>query len=373
MENIRKKLKEISKDPVLLVAFAVAVLSMAFVPPSRKYFNYIDFHVLSLLFTMMLVVGGLQKAGVFGCIVDFLLKFVHNTRVLAFVLIGVCFFCSMLITNDVALITFVPLGMMALAQTKQQKLLIPIVILQTVAANLGSMFTPLGNPQNLYLYSVSEMTMMQFMGIMAMPSMISFILLSICLLFIQSEEIQPSTEIKSKTEWRKLMPWCAMFLVCLFSVLRLIPYGIALVAVIAGVITFDRKILFSVDYGLLLTFVLLFIFIGNMKSISAISNTLSALVGGREIVAGILLSQIISNVPAAMLLSKFTINYSALLIGVNLGGLGTLIASMASVISYKLYASASDAQTGKYLVAFTGVNIFFLVILCGTMALFAGI
>lgn len=373
MDKIREKIMGISKDPVLLVAFAVAVLSMAFVPPSKSYFDYIDFHVLSLLFSMMLVVAGLQKAGVFGCIVDYLLKFVHNTRVLAFVLIGVCFFCSMLITNDVALITFVPLGMLALAQTKQQKLLIPIVILQTVAANLGSMFTPLGNPQNLYLYSVSEMTMGQFLGIMAMPSIISFILLAVCLLFIQPEEIQPSTEFKNKTEWRKLIPWCVMFLVCLLSVLRFIPYGIALMVVIAGVIVCDRKILFSVDYGLLFTFIFLFIFIGNMKNIPSISNALSALVGGREIVVGILLSQVISNVPAAMLLSKFTMNYSALLIGVNLGGLGTLIASMASVISYKLYASASGAQTGKYLAAFTGVNILFLGILCGTMGLIAGI
>lgn len=371
MEKVRKKLLEINKDPVLVVAFAVALFSMVFVTPSRNYLDYIDFHVLSLLFSMMLVVAGLQKAGVFECIVDYLLKYVHNTRVLAFVLIGVCFFCSMLITNDVALITFVPLGMLALAQTKQQKLLIPIVILQTVAANLGSMFTPLGNPQNLYLYSVSEMTMMQFLRIMAMPSILSFILLTVSLLFIHSEKIQPSVDTKEKTEWCKLIPWCVMFIVCLLSVLRLIPYGIALMAVIAGVIICDRKILFSVDYGLLLTFVFLFIFIGNMKNIPSISNALSALVGGREIVAGILLSQVISNVPAAMLLSKFTMNYSALLIGVNLGGLGTLIASMASVISYKLYASANGAQTGKYLAAFTGVNVLFLGILCSAMGLFA--
>lgn len=366
MEMIRKKL---GSDPVLLAAFVAGGISMVFVPPSKKYLEYIDFHVLSLLFIMMLVVAGLQKAGVFGFIIDYLLKFVHNTRVLAFVLIGVCFFCSMLITNDVALITFVPLGMLALKQTKKQKLLIPVIVLQTVAANLGSMFTPLGNPQNLYLYSVSEMSMGQFLATMAFPSAISFFVLCVCVLFIRSEPIQPSAECPKKTGSKKLIPWCAMFIVCLLSVLHTVPYGIALIIVLSGVLIFDRKILVSVDYGLLLTFLFLFVFIGNMKNVPFISNTLSALVGGRELAAGILLSQIISNVPAAMLLSKFTANFSALLIGVNLGGLGTLIASMASVISYKLYASASDGHTAKYLAVFTGINLFFLAILWGSMGL----
>ncbi len=373
MKKIIKKLFQLGSDPVLLAAFFAGVFSMIFVPPSKKYFEYIDFHVLILLFSMMLVVAGLQKAGLFGFIIDYLLKFVHSTRVLTFVLVGVCFFCSMLITNDVALITFVPLGMLALTQTKKQKLLIPVIILQTVAANLGSMFTPLGNPQNLYLYSISEMTMGQFLATMALPSAISFFVLSVCVLFIKSEPIRPSAESRKKTDCKNLIPWCAMFMICLLSVLRMIPYSFALIVVLSGVMFFDRKILLSVDYGLLLTFIFLFVFIGNIRNVPFISNTLSALVGGRELAAGILLSQIISNVPAAMLLSKFTLNYSALLIGVNLGGLGTLIASMASVISYKLYASASGAQTGKYLAAFTGVNLLFLVVLWGSIGFFTAI
>jgi len=358
-------------DPVLSAAMIAAVVSALFVPPSKEYFKYLDLRVICLLLSLMLVVAGLQKVGVFGLLIERLLKLVHNTRTLAVVLVGVCFFSSMLITNDVALITFVPLGMMMLTRTQKRKLLIPIIVLQTVAANLGSMLTPLGNPQNLYLYSIFNMTVWQFLRVMAVPSAISFLMLAAAILLIKPEVIEPRTELPSETAGlAEIIPWILLFMVCLLAVLCIIPYGIALAAVITGVVIFDRTILFRADYGLLLTFVFLFVLIGNIKSIPAVSTALSALVGGQELSVGILLSQVISNVPAAMLLSKFTANHSALLIGVNLGGLGTLIASMASVISYKLYASAAGAQTGKYLAVFTAVNLLFLGVLWGTMALY---
>ncbi|MDD3393135.1 MAG: SLC13 family permease [Anaerotignum sp.] len=362
MKNLKKRISGFLCDPVLLAAFVAAVISAQFVPPSKQYLGYLDLHVLSLLLSMMLVVAGLQKVGVFAVIIEHLLKFVHNTRMLALVLVGVCFFCSMLITNDVALITFVPLAIISLTQTEKQKRLIPVIILQTVAANLGSMLTPLGNPQNLYLYSISNMSIWKFLKTMAMPTAISLLMLLAAIFFIKPEHIQhiaqPQTEPIKK---EKLVPRSVLFMVCLLAVLRVIPYGIALLTVIASVIILDKKILVCVDYGLLLTFIFLFVFIGNIKNISVVSETLSALVGGRELTVGILLSQVISNVPAAMLLSKFTEDYSTLLVGVNLGGLGTLIASMASVISYKLYACVSGAQTGKYLAVFTAINLVFLI------------
>lgn len=362
MKEIRKF---ISGDPVLFAAFAVAIISALFVHPSRAYLAYLDLRVLSLLLSMMLVVAGFQRAGVFGFIITHLLKVVHNTRVLVFVLVGICFFSSMVITNDVALITFVPFSIMILMQTEKGKLMVPVIVLQTIAANLGSMFTPLGNPQNLYLYSISNMTMGQFLKIMALPSAISFLLLFVIIFFVKSEAIELHGEDIQGEQGKVGKPvlWCVLFFICLLAVLRVIPYGIALIVVLGGVLIFAGDILLRVDYGLLLTFIFLFIFIGNIRNIPAVSNILYELVRERELMVSILLSQIISNVPATMLLSKFTGNYSELLVGVNLGGLGTLIASMASVISYKVYASTRGAEPGKYFCVFTAMNLFFLGVL----------
>lgn len=373
-QKAKKALHDLFRDPVLFAAMAAAVISALFVPPSKEYFGYLDLRVLCLLLSLMLVVAGLKKVGVFGIAMERLLELVHSTRTLAVVLVGICFFSSMLITNDVALITFVPLGIMMLTRAQKQKLLIPIIVLQTVAANLGSMLTPLGNPQNLYLYSLSNMTTWQFLRVMAGPSAISLLMLAAMILLIKPEPVEALTDTSAETEGlKKALPWIILFIVCLLAVLRIIPYSLALVSVIAGVTIFDRTILFRADYSLLLTFAFLFVFIGNMKNLPAVSTALSAFVDGRELPIGILLSQVISNVPAAMLLSNFTSNYSALLIGVNMGGLGTLIASMASLISYKLYASMPDAQAGKYLVVFTVINFLFLGILWGATVLYTAI
>lgn len=369
--KVKKAIQYLNCDPVLFAGMIAATISALFVPPSRQYFEYLDMRVICLLFSLMLVVAGLRKTGALGILIKQLLKLVHNTRTLAFALVGICFFSSMLITNDVALITFVPLGIITLTQTRKQKLLLPVIILQTLAANLGSMLTPLGNPQNLYLYSISNMNFLQFLRLMAFPSAISFLLLFAAILLIKPEPIVSPAEPPMKTVGiGKSVQWILLFLVCLLAVLRIVPYGIAFAIVVAGVLILDHTILFCADYCLLLTFSLFFIFIGNIKNIPAVSAVLSTLIGGRELPAGILLSQIISNVPAVMLLSKFTANYPALLIGVNLGGLGTLIASMASLISYKLYASTAGARTGKYLAVFTAVNFSFLGVLWIATVLF---
>lgn len=359
-----------TRDPILFAAVISAVASAFFVPPSKEYLSYLDYRVLCLLLALMLVVAGLQKAGVFTVLIRELLKKVHNTRSLSAVLIGICFFASMLITNDVALITFVPLSLLILTQTGKQKLLIPVICLQTIAANLGSMLTPLGNPQNLYLYSLSDMSIGQFLTTMALPSAVSLLLLVGSLAFIKREPVSASSDTSVKPMGRfGVIMWVALFSVCLLAVVRIIPYYIALAVVIAAALITDRKLLLRADYSLLLTFTFLFIFIGNMKSIPAVSTTLSSIVNGRELSVGILLSQIISNVPAAMLLSGFTANLSELLIGVNLGGLGTLIASMASLISYKLYCVSEGARRSRYLLVFTALNLLFLGVLWAFMLL----
>lgn len=352
-------------DPVLSAALILAVISSFIVPPTPAYLGYIDFHVLALLLSLMLVVAGLQKSGAFTLLTDQLLKYVHSTRALAAVLVGVCFFTSMLITNDVALITFVPLSIMLLGREEDEKLLILVVVLQTIAANLGSGLTPLGNPQNLYLYSLSGMEIGEFLAVMLLPTLLSGVMLTAVILSIRADKIErPSSENENAAaSVSRFAPWLILFAVCLLSVLHVLHYVYMLAIVLVSVIFLDRSLLKKADYGLLLTFIGFFVFIGNVKNIPAVSDMLSSLVAGRELGVGIALSQVISNVPAAMLLSGFTTNYSDLLLGVNLGGLGTLIASMASMISYKIYAASPGAKAGKYFAVFTGLNVAFLVVL----------
>lgn len=358
-------------DPVLTAALLLAFLSSFLVPPSAEYIGYIDFHVLALLFSLMLVVAGLQKSGAFSLLTDCLLRSVRTARALAAVLVGVCFFTSMLITNDVALITFVPLAIMLLGGRENERLLMLVVVLQTIAANLGSGLTPLGNPQNLYLYSLSGMSLGDFLAVMLLPTLLSGVMLTAVILTIPQKPISgpQSQQDGRQVSLRAFLPWIILFGVCMLVVLHVIHYLAMLVIVSVAVCALDRSLLRKADYGLLLTFIGFFVFIGNMKNIPAVSEMLSGLVAGRELLVGVALSQIISNVPAAMLLSGFTTSFKDLLLGVNLGGLGTLIASMASMISYKLYAAAPGAKPGKYFVLFTVWNIVFLAILLLLMLL----
>ena len=355
----RLLLDAVRRDPILFAAALLALVSLFFVPPSAAYLDYIDFRTLALLLSLMLVVAGGQSCGAFELIVARLLGLVHTARALASVLVLVCFFSSMCITNDVALITFVPLAILLLTRTAQTKLLIPVIVLQTIAANLGSMLTPLGNPQNLYLYSLSGMSILPFLRTMALPCIKP---LPLC---------AGAADAREAPQWGKIALWCALFALCLMTVLHIVHYAAALAAVVIAVLIAQPKLLVKADYALLLTFVFFFIFIGNMKAIPLISQGLSGLVAGHELTLGILLSQVISNVPAAMLLGSFTHAYEPLLLGVNIGGLGTLIASMASMISYKFYAKTPGAHTGRYLLVFTGANILFLAILWLSVLLFA--
>ena len=365
----------VRKDPVLAIALLLAVGSSLIIPPSiGEFLGYIDFHVLALLYSLMLVVAGFQKSGAFTLLTDYLLSRVKTTRAVAGVLVGVCFFTSMLITNDVALITFVPLAVLLFGRKEHEKILMLVVVLQTIAANLGSSLTPLGNPQNLYLYSLSGMSLGEFLSVMFPPVLLSAILLAIAVWVIRPERLEKpvrDSQQGSSVTVRQLLPWILLFGLCILTVLHVVHYIYMWAIVTVAVLFLDRSLLRKADYGLLLTFVGFFVFVGNIKNIPAISEMLFTIVNDSELVVGVLLSQIISNVPAAMLLSGFTESYAPLLLGVNLGGLGTLIASMASVISYKIYAGAPGAKGGRYLVLFTVLNVVFLAMLMLDVCLIA--
>jgi len=357
----------IKAETFLFISGFAAILTMFFVPPSARYFSYIDFRVLSLLLCLMAVVAGFNKTGLFLLLSENLLKKVAGTRSLSFVLIMLCFFSSMLITNDVALITFVPFAIMILSMAGQKKLIITVVVLQTVAANLGSILTPVGNPQNLYLYSTYNIPILEFLKITFPYTAVSFVLLCAMIFIIKKEPLNFEVPIKIKMDEKKprqVFMYNFLFLLSLSSVLRLINYRITLLIILLFILIFDRLVLKKVDYSLLLTFVCFFIFVGNIGNIPIIKNFLAGLLEGRELPVSIAASQLISNVPAAVLLSTFTNDYKTLIIGTNIGGLGTLVASLASLISYKFYCKSDEANPRKYLGRFTLYNILFLVGLC---------
>lgn len=360
----------VKREAVLCIAVLLALVSMIFVPPDAGYAEYIDLRTLGILFCLMTVVAGLKGLGVFSVLAQKLLSRVKTVRVLVTALVLMCFFFSMVITNDVALITFVPFTfeLLSLAGEKaEREWLVSAVAMQTAAANLGSMLTPLGNPQNLYLYGAAGMSAGELIVLMLPYSALS---LAMIMLWIALRRGGGSISVsfaekKEVTGKRRLVMYLALFAVCLLAVLRVIPWQAAAAAVAVCVLAADRGVLRSVDWGLLATFVGFFVFVGNMGRIPAIRQFLESAVSGSEVLTAAASSQIISNVPAALLLSGFTQNTRALIIGTDLGGLGTLIASMASLISYKLLCAQRPQEKGRYMRCFTVSNVVMLAVLLG--------
>lgn len=366
------KIKQFVKQEIVLcVAAVLAVLSMFFVPPDAAYIGYIDLRTLAILFSLMTVMAGLRRQGVFDRLGRTLLAQTGSTLQLALVLVGLCFFGSMVITNDVSLLTFVPFTFVVLsglAPDARRALTVPVVCMQTIAANLGSMLTPIGNPQNLYLYGKSGMSIAAFISLMLPYTVVSLLLLvlwagALCRGQASACSCAHLQQPDAAADRKIVLLDAALFVVCLLAVIRVLPYGVAFAAVLLCTLFADRSTLRCVDYSLLLTFVAFFIFIGNLGRVQAFSDWLQAILTGREVPVAVLASQVTSNVPAALLLSGFTDKTSALIIGTNLGGLGTLIASMASLISYRQIARELPEEKGRYFKLFTLSNLVFLAIL----------
>ncbi|MGE4213455.1 MAG: SLC13 family permease [Anaerotignaceae bacterium] len=355
----------LKSEAVLCVAATAAIISMFFVPPNLNYIEYIDFRVLALLFCLMAVVSGTQKAGLFVYLSHRLLSLTKNLRQISLVLVLLCFFSSMLITNDVALITFVPLAIAVLSEIAPKKLIF-VVVMQTVAANLGSMLTPMGNPQNLFLTSFYNISMPNFLKIVAPVALLSLVLI-VAIVFLAKNEktLPPETNFEIVLDKNALLVYLALFAVCLLTVLSIISWEITLAIVCITMFLKDKTIFKTVDYSLLFTFVSFFIFVGNIGNIDKLRTLIPSLLNGHELIFSVGISQIISNVPAALMLSGFTNNFTALVLGTNIGGLGTPVASLASLISLKLYSKTDNCDVKKYLMWFSGVNVGIMTVLLG--------
>lgn len=357
------------KNIVMLIALLAAILTAFFVPIDKEYLNYFDFKTLTCLFCVLAVVCALKNIRFFYALAHKIVELFKNSRMAILALVYITFIGSMLIANDMALLTFLPLGYIALHATGKEKYMAFTFIMQNIAANLGGMLTPFGNPQNLYLYSKFNIPTMEFMGIMALPFIVSILLITVCcLLFVKKEElIVPEEKITLPTI--KTIIYLVLFVLSIVIVFRIIPYWIGLIVIPLVLIFMDRDALKKVDYPLLLTFVFFFIFSGNMSRIDGVRKIFDMLLEQNTLLFSILSCQVISNVPSAILLSQFTTNYKALLVGVNIGGVGTLISSLASLITFREYIHHYHHKTKYYIGMFSLFNFAFLIILTLVMML----
>ena len=360
----------VKKNVVMVIAMLAAAITCFLVPPDKAYLDYFDVKTLTCLFCVLAVVCALKNINFFYVLAKKLIRVFRNARVCILALVYITFIGSMLIANDMALLTFLPLGTFVLTTTGKGKYMAFTFIMQNIAANLGGMLTPFGNPQNLYLYTKFQIPTMEFMGIMAAPFALAILLITLCcILFVKPEPFALKDEKVTLPAGRSVV-YLLLFVLAIAIVFRGIPYMVGLV-VIPGVLLFmDRKALKMVDYPLLLTFVFFFIFSGNMARIDGVRAVFSFLLDKNTLLVSALSCQVISNVPSAILLSQFTQNYKHLLLGVNIGGVGTLIASLASLITFREYSKQNKGKTGHYILLFSAFNFAFLIILAAFSLLF---
>lgn len=366
---LQKALAFIKKNTVLCVAAAAAAITSVVVPPDAKYVGYFDFKTLTCLFCVLATVCALKNVDFFYIIAKRIVKRFKTTRLCILALVYITFIGSMLIANDMALLTFLPLGYFALTSTNKRKYMAFTFIMQNIAANLGGMLTPFGNPQNLYLYSKFNIPTGEFMRIMFPPFIVAILLITALCLFVKNEPMTiPDDGVKLNKPRTAL--YLVLFAYSILIVFRFIPYWTGLILIPAALFFADRKALKMVDYPLLLTFVCFFIFAGNMARIGFVRDFFGALMQKSTLLFSVLSCQVISNVPSAILLSQFTLNYRELLWGVNIGGVGTLIASLASLITFREYSKDEPGKTGRYIGMFSAYNFGLLLVLTGFMAIF---
>ena len=362
--NILPRILQFAKNNVVMcVAFVAAVITSVIIPVDREYLGYIDLKTISCLYSVLAVVCALKNIKFFYTLAQKIVELFKNARLCVLALVYITFIGSMLIANDMALLTFLPLGFFVLNSTGKQKYMAFTFIMQNIAANLGGMLTPFGNPQNLYLYTKFNIPNIEFMSIMVPPFVLSIVLITLCcIIFVRGEALEIKGE-SVKLPVGKTALYLALFAISIAIVFRGIPYQLGVVVITAVLLFVDKSALKKVDYPLLFTFVFFFIFAGNMARIEVVQNVFSHLLDRSALLFSTLSCQVISNVPSAILLSQFTDNYADLLVGVNIGGAGTLIASLASLITFREYTKHNPDKTASYIKQFSLFNFGILFVL----------
>lgn len=368
MENTNSKIiKFIKSNTVLCVAALAAAVTCFIVPPDKEYIGYFDFKTLTCLFCTLAVVCALKNIRFFTFLARRIVKLTGNTRSAILATVYITFIGSMLIANDMALLTFLPLGFSVINDSGKKGLLAFTFTMQTIAANLGGMLTPFGNPQNLFLYSRFQIADADFVRVMALPFAVAVLLITVCCLCVRKEKMTLKDGADYSLPAGKTILYLLLFAYSIIIVFRLVPYWTGLVIIPVILFAVDRSALKKVDYGLLLTFVFFFIFAGNMARIEVVNRFLSGLMQKDTLFFSALSCQVISNVPSAVLLSRFTQNWKELLWGVNIGGMGTLIASLASLISFREYVNDRPGKAKRYFLIYSGFSFGFLAVLLTLM------
>lgn len=361
MKLVIKNIREFIKNEIVLsIAIILTIITCFFVPIDKNYITYFDFNTLVCLFCMLAVVAGLKNTNIFELISKKMIGLFSTRRTVIYALVFGTFFFDMIVANDMSLITFLPLTYIVLHSTNNDRYLAFTFIMQTIAANMGGMITPYGNPQNLYLYSFYKIPTNEFFSILFLQSLTVAVLLWVCCAFLKNEPLKLKNDTKIEINKNKLYVYIILFILVILSIFRAIPYLIVLAIVTITILIGDKEILKNVDYALIATFCVFFIFSGNIARIPAIKGMISQLVVKNTLLAGIVSCQFISNVPTAIFLSKFTTNYRELLISVNIGSLGILISSLASLITLKEFLKHQPNKFWKYLIMFTIFNTLFL-------------
>jgi len=360
----------IKRNTVFCVAVFAALLTCFFVPPDAEYLSYFDWRTLACLFITLAVVCALGNVKFFTILARKLVMVAGNLRGLFLMLVVITFIGSMIIANDMALITFLPLGYFALSVGKKEKYMAYLFILQNISANLGGMLTPFGNPQNLYLYSFFEIPTDEFVSIMFPPFLLAIAMLALACFLVKPEKLHIDEEFPEKFHTKKTLLYFALFFLSVLIVLRVMPFWVGLLIIPAVLFFVDKDALLEVDYGLLGTFFFFFVFSGNLARIDAVNEFFSMLLEKDALIVSTLSCQFISNVPSAILLSQFTNDYHSLLLGVNIGGTGTLIASLASLITFSEFRILYPEESKKYLGMFTVINVIFLVVMTAAAKIF---
>lgn len=353
----------VKKEVVLSIAIIAALVTMFFVPPNIEYLKYFEWKTLIALFCMLAVVAGLKNTNVFELVSRKLISLFKTRRSVIYCLVYGTYLFDMIVANDMSLITFLPLTFIVLHTTGNDKYLAYTFILQTIAANMGGMITPYGNPQNLYLYSYYNMSLGDFLGALFIQAMTVVVLLYIAVLFVKNEKLSIKNDEKFELKKKELIVYAILFVLVILSIFRIVPHVITLGLVILAVLIVDRSRFKYVDYALLATFCVFFIFSGNMARIDVIKDFVSSIADKYTLVSGIVSCQFISNVPTAIFLSNFTQNANDLLVAVNVGSLGIIISSLASLITLKEFLKHQPENFKKYMLKFTLVNTIFLVVL----------
>ncbi len=353
----------IKKQPVLVIAFLAMTITCIFVPVDKEYVGYFNMRTLATLYCTLAVVSAFSHIHVFEILSKSIVLKLHNLRNATLGLVFITFFGSMLLANDMALLTFLPLGYFVLSSTDNKQAMAFTFIMQNIAANLGGMVTPFGNPQNLYLYSYYSIDTMEFVKIMLPSFLAATVLIIICCLFVKPIPLTLKNDEHYVLDRKRTMIYSVLFIASILIVFRVFPYTWGTLVITLALIFLDKDSIKEVNYPLLATFCIFFVFSGNMARIPAVSSFFEFLLPKNTLLFGILSCQFISNVPSAVLLSHFTGDYGSLLPAVNIGGCGTLIASLASLITFTEFKKHNPEKAKSYIIKFSAINFSFVILL----------